>query len=55
MLSKSERTKQFIIEKTAPVFNKKGFAGTSISDLTDATGLTKAVFTVISRIRTKWL
>jgi TetR/AcrR family transcriptional repressor of nem operon len=41
MLSKSERTKQFIIEKTAPVFNKKGFAGTSISDLTDATGLTK--------------
>lgn len=41
MLTKSERTKQFIIEKTAPVFNAKGFAGTSINDLTDATGLTK--------------
>lgn len=39
--SKSERTKQFIIEKTAPVFNAKGFAGTSLTDLTSATGLTK--------------
>jgi TetR/AcrR family transcriptional repressor of nem operon len=41
MLSKSERTRQFIIEKTAPVFNTKGYAGTSMNDLTDVTGLTK--------------
>ena len=40
-VSKSTRTKQFIIEKTAPVFNMKGYAGTSIADLMDATGLTK--------------
>ena len=40
-LSKSERTRLYIIEKTAPVFNEKGFAGTSMSDLTEATGLTK--------------
>jgi len=40
-LSKAERTKLFIIEKTATVFNKKGFAGTSLTDITDATGLTK--------------
>lgn len=40
-LSKSLRTRQFIIEKTAPVFNEKGFAGTSLTDLTKATGLTK--------------
>jgi len=40
-ISKAERTKQFIIEMTAPVFNAKGFAGTSLSDLTEATGLTK--------------
>lgn len=40
-MSKSERTKQFIIEKTACIFNTKGFAGTSINDLTTATGLTK--------------
>ncbi|NHM07211.1 TetR/AcrR family transcriptional regulator [Flavobacterium sp. CYK-4] len=40
-MSKAERTKQFIIEKTAPVFNAKGYAGTSINDLTEATGLTK--------------
>lgn len=41
MMSKSERTKQFIIEKTAPVFNEKGYAGTSMNDLMIATGLTK--------------
>ncbi len=40
-LSKSEKTKAFIIEKAAPVFNTKGYAGTSLSDLTAATGLTK--------------
>jgi AcrR family transcriptional regulator len=40
-LSKAEKTKEFIIEKTAPVFNAKGFAGTSLNDLTIATGLTK--------------
>ena len=41
MLSKSERTKKFIIEKTAPVFNEKGYAGTSMNDLMMVTGLTK--------------
>ncbi|MCW3108656.1 MAG: TetR/AcrR family transcriptional regulator [Segetibacter sp.] len=40
-MSKAERTKQFIVEKTAPIFNMKGFAGTSLSDITEATGLTK--------------
>lgn len=40
-LSKAERTRQFIIEKTALIFNEKGYAGTSINDLTQATGLTK--------------
>lgn len=40
-MTKAEKTKQFIIEQTAPVFNRKGYAGTSISDLTEITGLTK--------------
>jgi TetR/AcrR family transcriptional regulator, transcriptional repressor for nem operon len=40
-MSKSERTKQYIIEKTAGIFNTKGYAGTSINDLIEATGLTK--------------
>jgi TetR/AcrR family transcriptional regulator, transcriptional repressor for nem operon len=40
-MTKSERTRQFIIEKTAPLFNKKGYEGTSLSDLSRATGLTK--------------
>ncbi len=39
--NKAERTRQFIIEKSASIFNKKGIAGTSLSDLTEATGLTK--------------
>lgn len=40
-LSKADRTRSFIIEQTAPIFNEKGFAGTSLSDLEKATGLTK--------------
>lgn len=38
---KSEKTKIFIIEKTAPLFNKKGYVGTCLSDMEEATGLTK--------------
>ena len=41
MTTKSDRTKQFILEKVAPVFNKNGYVGTSMSDITEATGLTK--------------
>jgi len=41
VLSKAERTRQFIIETTAGIFNTKGYAGTSLSDLTEATHLTK--------------
>ncbi|NML41119.1 TetR/AcrR family transcriptional regulator [Chitinophaga sp. G-6-1-13] len=40
-MNKAARTKQFIVEKTAPVFNEKGYAGTSLTDMTNATGLTK--------------
>ena len=40
-MSKAERTRAFIIEKTAAIFNTKGFAGTSLNDITAATGLTK--------------
>ena len=39
--SKAERTRRFIIEKSSTIFNKKGYVGTSLSDLTKATGLTK--------------
>lgn len=39
--SKAERTRRHIIEKVAPVFNKKGYAATSLSDLTTVTGLSK--------------
>ncbi|MBX2900089.1 MAG: TetR/AcrR family transcriptional regulator [Cyclobacteriaceae bacterium] len=39
--TKADRTRRFIVERTAPVFNAKGYAGTSLTDLTEATGLTK--------------
>ncbi|WP_299432657.1 TetR/AcrR family transcriptional regulator [uncultured Maribacter sp.] len=41
MSGKAKKTTAFIIETVAPVFNKHGYIGTSMSDLTDATGLTK--------------
>lgn len=40
-MSKAEKTREYIIEKSAPIFNKKGYAGTSLQDLIKATGLTK--------------
>lgn len=39
-LSKTENTRAHIIRSTAAIFNKKGYAGTSITDLTKATKLT---------------
>jgi len=41
MPSKAEQTTEFIVHKVAPIFNKHGYSGTSMSDLTKATGLTK--------------
>jgi TetR/AcrR family transcriptional repressor of nem operon len=40
-MRKSEKTRRFIIEKSAKIFNKKGVAGTSISDLMESTKLAK--------------
>lgn len=41
MPSKAEKTTAFIIETVAPIFTKYGYVGTSMSALTEATGLTK--------------
>lgn len=40
-MGKAEQTKELIIEKALPLFNTQGFAATSISDITQATGITK--------------
>lgn len=40
-MTKAERTRQFIIEQTAPLFNSKGYDGTTLTDLMDSTGLSK--------------
>lgn len=36
-----ENTAEYILEKVAPIFNRQGYVGTSLSDLTTATQLTK--------------
>ncbi len=41
MSRESVKTADLILYKTAPIFNKQGYIGTSLSDLTKATGLTK--------------
>jgi TetR/AcrR family transcriptional regulator, transcriptional repressor for nem operon len=40
-MSKGDQTRARIIEQSAPIFNKQGYAGTALSDLMDATGLRK--------------
>ncbi|WP_333821442.1 TetR/AcrR family transcriptional regulator [Ohtaekwangia sp.] len=40
-MTKAQRTRQLIIEKAAPIINKKGMAGTSITDIMEATHLAK--------------
>jgi TetR/AcrR family transcriptional regulator, transcriptional repressor for nem operon len=41
MFSKSDLTRQSIIEKSAPLFNSKGYSATTMTDILKATGLTK--------------
>jgi len=40
-MRKGEATRQRMIAKAAPIFNQKGYAGCSMSDLMEATGLEK--------------
>jgi AcrR family transcriptional regulator len=41
MATKGELTRQRVIERAAPVFNQRGYWGSSLRDLMDATGLEK--------------
>lgn len=40
-MTKAEKTRQFIIEQSAPLFNTRGLAGTSMSDIMEVTGMAK--------------
>ena len=40
-MDKGEKSRQRIIEESVPVFNTKGYAGTSMSDLMESTGFRK--------------
>jgi len=41
MLTKAEKTKQFILETAGPIFNQKGVSGASIDDVLEAAKVTK--------------
>jgi len=40
-MSKGDQTRQMIIERSAPIFNTKGIAATAMSDIMEATKLSK--------------
>ena len=40
-MTKAEKTRQFIIERSAPIFNTRGIAATAMSDIMEATKLSK--------------
>ena len=40
-MTKAEKTKQYILTESAILFNQKGFAGTSMDDIIERTGLSK--------------
>ncbi len=40
-MSKAEETRNYIIEKAAPIFNMHGYIGTTMSQLTNAINMTK--------------
>ena len=40
-LRKGEATRRLILERSAPVFNQRGYAGASMSELVEATGIEK--------------
>ena len=41
IITKAAKTSQYILETVSPIFNKNGYSGTSMSEITSATGLTK--------------
>jgi TetR/AcrR family transcriptional regulator, transcriptional repressor for nem operon len=41
VLTKADKTRQYIIEKAAALFNTKGYAATSLTDIMEVTGLAK--------------
>jgi TetR/AcrR family transcriptional repressor of nem operon len=41
LMTKGQRTRRRVVEAAAPVFNKRGYAGSSLNDLMEAAGLKK--------------
>ena len=50
-MRKGDETRQEIIRKAAPIFNRKGYRGAALSDLMRATGLKKGGLPARSRCR----
>jgi len=53
-VTKGEQTRREIVQKAAPLFNQKGYEGTSLSDLMKALDFRRAESTAISRARKNW-
>ena len=41
MITKADKTKEYILKTVAPIFNRNGYVGTTMSEITAATKLTK--------------
>jgi len=40
-MTKGEQTRKKIVQAAAPIFNQRGYEGSSVNDLMEATGLQK--------------
>lgn len=41
---RGQRTRQLVLERTAQVFDQQGYAGATLSQLVESTGLTRGAF-----------
>lgn len=54
-MQKGEQTRRNIVLKSAELFNQKGYAGCSMNDIMEATGLKKGGFIVILKVKMRLL
>lgn len=50
-MTKGENTRKYIIKKSAELFNQRGYAGSSLSDITEVTGIKRGGFIVTLHVR----
>ena len=53
-MSKGEQTRERILARSAQLFNRQGYFGSSLTDIMRETGLEKGGFIIISPVRNNW-